>query len=219
MPSKADLIASLRADMEAIARGDAPVAAEAPEEAPRHIGALPLDDDRVARGAGEAGEDAPAGEGAAGDAELTAERAFQKILRLAAAREQSTARIRARLARDGWGEAEAEDALSRAVRAGAVDDRRYAEALVRMRIASGRGVEGVLAEVEDLGIDPWDLESYAEYRAAGDDADVDRALALLGRRPPRAKNQRDAAFRKLVQQGFGTATAATAARRWSESRQ
>lgn len=217
MPSKADLIASLRADMEAIARGGVPAATGAPEEAPRRIDALPPDDDRVARDAGGAGEDAPADADAG--AELTAERAFQKILRLAAAREQSTARIRARLARDGWGEAEAEEALSRAVRAGAVDDRRYAEALVRMRIASGRGVEGVLAEVEDLGIDPWDLESYAEYRAAGDDADVDRALALLGRRPPRAKNQRDAAFRKLVQQGFGTATAATAARRWSESQQ
>ena len=41
-------------------------------------------------------------------------------------------------------------------------------------------------------------------------------LALLRRRPPRAKRAREAAFRKLVTQGFDTDVAVTAARRWSE---
>ena len=126
-------------------------------------------------------------------------------------------RLRGRLARDGYAEEVAEEAIARAVRVHAVDDRRYAEALVRMRVAAGKGVEGVLAEIEELGLDPDELEALGEYRAAGEEVDVERALALLDRRPPRAKNKREAAYRKLIQQGFGSSTAATAARRWAES--
>ena len=84
-------------------------------------------------------------------------------------------------------------------------------------MAAGKGVEGVLAEIEELGLDPDELEALGEYRAAGEEVDVERALALLDRRPPRAKNKREAAYRKLIQQGFGSSTAATAARRWAES--
>ena len=45
---------------------------------------------------------------------------------------------------------------------------------------------------------------------------MQRALALLRRRPPRAKQAREAAFRKLVGQGFPTDIASSAARLWSE---
>lgn len=225
MTSKAELIASLRAEMEAIAREGAGAPSRAQGE-PVAADCLPgLAGPAAARGrAGAVGDarlaDSPeeGGDPAGAEVELTAERAFQKILRLAAAREQSTVRLRARLARDGYADDVACEAIARAVRVHAVDDRRYAEALVRMRVASGKGVEGVIPEIEGLGIDPETLEALVEYRADGEEADVDRALALLERRPPRAKNQRDAAFRKLVQQGFGTATAATAARRWAEGR-
>lgn len=239
MASKAELIASLRGQMEAIARGEADGSSFAGEtsgeeaasrasgrlggtdEAQRRLSRRPLGGSGrrgPAGGSSQDGED-EAGERDGEEPELTAERAFQKILRLAAAREQSTVRLRARLARDGYEAEVAEEAIARAVRVHAVDDRRYAEALVRMRVASGKGVDGVLAEIEELGLDPEGLDALAEYRAAGEDADVERALALLERRPPRAKNQRDAAFRKLVQQGFGSSTAATAARRWAESRE
>lgn len=225
MASKAELIAGLRADIEAVTRDGACASERRPAGRARAPRAEAAARDRSSAGARDArrqGGLADDGEprreaGPAGEPELTAERAFQKILRLAATREQSTARLRGRLARDGYAEEAAEEAIARAVRVHAVDDRRYAEALIRMRVAAGKGVEGVLAEIEELGIDPDELEALGEYRAAGEEADVERALALLDRRPPRAKNKREAAYRKLVQQGFGSSTAATAARRWAES--
>ena len=45
---------------------------------------------------------------------------------------------------------------------------------------------------------------------------MERALALLRRRPPRAKQVREAAFRKLAARGFDTDVAASAARLWYE---
>ena len=215
MPARDEVIAGLRARMEAISRGEGDLGAPEGRAEGAVCAPRPADQARRARRWEGRGADQ---EPASDDSELTPERAYQKILRLAATREQSSARVRERLARDGYAPEVAEEALARAVRASAVDDRRYAESLVRMRIAAGKGVEGVVGEIEELGIDPWSLEAYAEYREQGEDADVDRALSLLERRPPRAKNQRDAAFRKLVQQGFSTSTAATAARRWAEGR-
>lgn len=225
MASKAELIAGLRAEIEAVTRegAGAPERSRAGRAQASRAKAPARDGGRA--GAGDArrrGEHAgtggsQGGSDSAAEPELTAERAFQKILRLAATREQSTVRLRGRLARDGYAEEVAEEAIARAVRVHAVDDRRYAEALVRMRVAAGKGVEGVLAEIEELGLDPDELEALGEYRAAGEEVDVERALALLDRRPPRAKNKREAAYRKLIQQGFGSSTAATAARRWAES--
>ena len=46
-----------------------------------------------------------------------------------------------------------------------------------------------------------------------------RALAALRRRPPKAKRAREAAFRRLVSQGFSTDVAATASRTWSEEQE
>ena len=44
----------------------------------------------------------------------------------------------------------------------------------------------------------------------GDDAgELARALAVLDRRPPRAKNLRDAAYRRLVQKGYGSSVASS----------
>lgn len=221
MAAKAELIAGLRAEIEAVTRegAGAPERSRAGRAQASRATAPARDGGRA--GAGDArrrGERAgTGGSDSATEPEPTAERAFQKILRLAATREQSTVRLRGRLARDGYAEEVAEEAIARAVRVHAVDDRRYAEALVRMRVAAGKGVEGVLAEIEELGLDPDELEALGEYRAAGEEVDVERALALLDRRPPRAKNKREAAYRKLIQQGFGSSTAATAARRWAES--
>ncbi|MFR1639335.1 MAG: regulatory protein RecX [Eggerthellaceae bacterium] len=103
-------------------------------------------------------------------------------------RERASEQLRQRLARRGF-EAEAvEAALDRALACGLVDDGRFADVLVRSRLAQGRGRRGIAAELESLGIDADSVEALA---AADDDAgEVDRALALLDRKPPRAKNRR-----------------------------
>lgn len=111
--------------------------------------------------------------------------AFRKIERLCLVRERASEQLRQRLARGGF-EAEAvEAALDRALACGLVDDGRFADVLVRSRLAQGRGRRGIAAELESLGIDADGVEALA---AADDDAgEVDRALALLDRKPPRRR--------------------------------
>ena len=146
------------------------------------------------------------------------ERAFRKIERLACSREQASEALRRRLAREGFDEAAIEAALSRALACGLVDDRRYADVLVRSRLSQGRGKRGIAAELADLGIDPDCVVALDDPAGSGDDAsEVERALAVLDRKPPRSKNRRDAAYRRLVQKGFGASVASTAARQWCEA--
>ena len=148
--------------------------------------------------------------------EKTADEAFRKILRWVSVRERSSAYVRDRLAKDDFPAEAVEEALARAVRMHAVDDRRYGDALIRMKLAAGKGLRAAEAEIAELGIDPASLDAWQEHAERGRDAEVERALAVLRRRPPRAKQARKAAFRKLVGQGYATDVASTAARRWSE---
>lgn len=122
-----------------------------------------------------------------------------------------------RLVKDGFSEEAAAAAVSRAVRCGLIDDSRYADVLARSRISALRGLGGIARELEELGIDPESVEPYAEALANGDDWEIGRALSILESKPPRAKNARDAAYRRLVQKGYSSSVAASAARLWSES--
>lgn len=229
MSSKADILASLRADIAVL---EARPSAETPSSA--HVGRV----GHIGRTRCAGKTDAPnyeetafgtrprrssdeAFEGASRDDEggKTAQDAYQKILRWAAVRERSTAYLRERLLKDGFSPAAVEEALQRALRVRAVDDRRYADALVRMKLAAGRGLRDAEREIEDLGIDPATLDSWIEHEQKGRDFEIDRALAALRRRPPQAKRAREAAFRRLVSQGFSTDIAATASRAWSEERE
>ena len=108
--------------------------------------------------------------------------------------------------------------MGRALACGLVDDARYAEVLVRSRLSQGRGAQGIAAELESLGIDASVVPGWPEEFAVDHESEVARALALLDRKPPRAKNKRDAAYRRLAQKGFGASVASTAARIWSEGR-
>lgn len=142
-------------------------------------------------------------------------RAFSKIHRLVAVRERASEELRQRLRREGFSEEATEKALERALMSGLVDDSRFAEALVRTRLASGKGMRGIEAELEKWGIDPGAAIAHQE-ETCGEDAEVQRALEVLRRRPPKAKNQRDAAYRRLMQKGYGSSIASTAARLWNE---
>ncbi len=134
----------------------------------------------------------------------------------ALAREQASAALRARLVREGFPPEAADAAVGRALACGLVDDARYAEVLVRSRLSQGRGAQGIAAELESLGIDASVVPGWPEEFAVDHESEVARALALLDRKPPRAKNKRDAAYRRLAQKGFGASVASTAARIWSE---
>ena len=146
-----------------------------------------------------------------------AERAFRKIERLARVREQASTALRHRLVREGFGADAVEAALNRALACGLVDDARYAEVLVRSRLSQGRGAQGIEAELAGLDICISSVCGWPDEFGINHENEVNRALGVLERKPPRAKNRRDAAYRRLAQKGFGASVASTAARLWSEA--
>ena len=154
------------------------------------------------------------GENASADDER--KRAWQKILRMASIRELSSAKARERLSRDGYSDTIIEETMARALDLRIIDDLRYADALVRMRLATGKGIAPVLREIESLGVDLELVDSYQEHLSLGEEADLERAIMLLKSKPPRSKNRREGAYRRLVQAGFNASTASRAARLWSE---
>ena len=145
------------------------------------------------------------------------DRAYQKVLRSACACEQSSERMRGKLVRAGFSSDVIDSALERAVRAGVIDDRRYAESLVRSTIAAGKGLSFASKEVESLGIAIEELRAYQDYLDDEGQDEIERAVAVIRAHPPRAKNKRDAAYRRCVSKGFSSDVASSAARLWLES--
>ena len=145
------------------------------------------------------------------------EAAFKKIVAILNAGDKSERMLRSRLSRDGFKESTIEDAIERARVYRLIDDTRYADVLIRSRIAQGRGMKGIERELAENGIDVAEVPGWPFEYGLDDEGEIDRALELLSRKPPRAKNARDAAYRKLMQKGFGSAIASSAARIWEET--
>lgn len=149
------------------------------------------------------------------------ERAFQRVLRMLNASEQSSQKVRRKLEHAGYEEVTIERALDRARCCGILDDRRYAEMLVRSALSQNKGFRSVSIELEELGISLEEVSTYQEHQRRGDEdplaTDVMRAREVLRAHPPRAKNVRNAAFRKLLAKGYDTDVACEVARWWSEN--
>lgn len=145
------------------------------------------------------------------------ELAFERVVRSVSACEQSTAKMRRKLEEAGYPQRSIDHAIEKAVRIGAIDDMRYCECLVRGTLASGKGLRFALKEIEALGVDPYELDAYCEYLDEEDGAEVERALDFLARHPSRSKDQRGAAYRKLMSKGFPSDVASTASRLFVEA--
>ena len=169
-------------------------------------------------------------------------KAFEKVTRLACARERGSRELVDRLVRDGFSREVAKSAVQRALDCGLIDDTRYGAVLIRTRVAQGRGRKGIEDELERAGIaasdipgwpeeffsvdnfDPFRVNANAEDGVVGcsfgselgDEQEIERALALLRRKPPRSKNIQVSAYRKLVTKGYSTSVASVATRRFME---
>ena len=161
--------------------------------------------------------DAGADEIAEDTSEELLKKAKKKIERLCAVRERCSSEVSERLDREDFPEDVVEEAVAWAVRCGFIDDARFADVFVRSRLAAGKGIAGISRELSSFGIDPQAVESLTDHEKLGRGNEIDRALVLLRRKPPRAKNARDAAYRRLIQKGFSSDVASSAAREWFES--
>lgn len=167
-------------------------------------------------------------------------KAFEKVTRLACARERGSRELADRLVRDGFSREVAKSAVRRALDCGLIDDTRYGAVLIRTRVAQGRGRKGIEDELERAGIaasdipgwpeeffsfddfDPFRVNANAEDGVVGcsfgsessDEQEIERALALLRRKPPRSKNIQASAYRKLVTKGYSASVASAATRRF-----
>ncbi len=140
------------------------------------------------------------------------QKAFQKILRCASVKEQSSLKMAAKLAQAGFSPAVIKTAMDKAVRCSCIDDARYAECLIRSTLAKGNGLSFALEEIGSLGIDPDQLESYQDYLDAGSGYALEQALRCLEGSRVYGKDPYARCVRKLISKGHSPETASEAAR-------
>lgn len=143
--------------------------------------------------------------------------AFARLLRTVSNRDRSELDVRRRLFDAGFSEGDVDRAVERARSAGILDDLRFADTLIRSRVSQGRGRAGIERELADQGIDIESVPGWPDEYLDDGRSEFERALSLLERKPPTAKNKREAAYRKLVGKGFSGSVASEAARAFAFS--
>ena len=144
--------------------------------------------------------------------------ALKKIIALVNASDKSELAIRQRLENDGFNEAAVEESVEQAKVYGFIDDARYAQVLIRSRIAQCKGSAGIVRELAENGIVADEVDGWPYEFPISHEDELDRAIDLLDRKPPHSKNMREGAYRRLMQKGYPSSVASSAARIWSEKR-
>ena len=148
----------------------------------------------------------------------TSEDAFNRILRILNASDQSEANVRKKLKRAGYSDGSVDEAISRAKEYNLIDDKRYAGLYIESKSRSGKGMNGILRELKNMNIDISEYEDprLDELVDVDTDQQIEQAIELLTRKPPRSKNLFQGAYAKLIRNGYSSYIASSASRRWLE---
>lgn len=133
--------------------------------------------------------------------------AYDRGLAMLARREHSQRELRVRLQRADYDEAETTDAVARLGEQHYQDDGRFAEMLLRARIAHGYGPARVRAELRSHGLAAAAIEALI----AGAEVDWDALAAAqlrrqYGNHPARERAERGKRAQFLLRRGFSAAT-------------
>ena len=143
-------------------------------------------------------------------------------LKLLGRRELSVVQLRARLIEREYSPEEADEAVTKLLENGALDDRRVALAYARTASkVKGRGRLRVARELQVIGI-PREIAAEAVAEVFGDldeRALIDRAIQkkLRGGKKPTTMQEHARLYQFLMRQGFTPAAVATALRRIGSS--
>lgn len=136
---------------------------------------------------------------------------FKKIIDLVNISDRSEAGLRARLARYDYSQESIDRAVIRAKDLNFINDARFADVLIRSRVRQGKGSLAIERELKSNGIDPFEIDGWP-YDYIVEEDELERAVEFLLRKPPRSKNVREGAYRKLMQKGFPSSIASKAVR-------
>lgn len=142
------------------------------------------------------------------------EAAFRKIERLLSVRDRSVSETLQRLLRDHFTQRATDEAIERALRCGYLDDARFADGFIRSRLRANKGTQGIVRELKNHGIDAFSIVGFPDTYVEEAGSQLESALCLLERKPPRAKNKQQAAYAKLIRNGFSSAIASSAVKHW-----
>lgn len=144
-------------------------------------------------------------------AESESGQAWERALRLLNYRERGSAELHRRLAEDGYSERVVGETVSRAADLGFVDDRRFADGLVRLLVDEKHlGRRRVAAQLSAKGVSEELIAELLESCCSPEDEHA-RAVALATRLSPRCRNEPDRLAARLISKGYATRVALRAA--------
>ena len=140
------------------------------------------------------------------------EQAFARLVKLVSHRDRSRCELRNKLSSENFNDCEIDDAIQRACDCNLVDDQRFADARIRYLIHKGKGLLGIEQELERHKINICDISGWPDdYIDVSADAEIERAMKLLQRKPSCSKNQLQGNYNKLIREGYSTYVANQAA--------
>ena len=122
-----------------------------------------------------------------------------------------------RLKREGIPEDAVAAAIDKAVRIGLIDDLRWGEMRASALMRKGVGSIAIVRELKENGISATDIDGWPHEYEERFGSEIDRALVVLEKNPPRSKNPRASAYGRLVRKGYAASVASEATNRWFAS--